>query len=95
MDIGMFEVQDMVPGDQAAVTKIKVVGVGGAGGNAINRMIASGLNNVSFVAMNTDMQALQRSNAQTRIPLGKALTEGLGAGGIPEIGEKAAVESRL
>ncbi len=94
MDIGMFEVQDMVPGDQAAVTKIKVVGVGGAGGNAINRMIASGLNNVSFVAMNTDMQALQRSNAQTRIPLGKALTEGLGAGGIPEIGEKAAIESK-
>ncbi len=94
MDIGMFEVQDMISGDQAVETNIKVVGVGGAGGNAINRMIASGLKKVSFVAMNTDMQALQRSNAQTRITLGKALTEGLGAGGIPEIGEKAALESK-
>lgn len=94
MDVGMFEVQDMISGDQAVETNIKVVGVGGAGGNAINRMIASGLKKVSFVAMNTDMQALQRSNAQTRITLGKALTEGLGAGGIPEIGEKAALESK-
>ena len=94
MDVGMFEVQDMILGDQAVETNIKVVGVGGAGGNAINRMIASGLKKVSFVAMNTDMQALQRSNAQTRITLGKGLTEGLGAGGIPEIGEKAALESK-
>lgn len=94
MDVGMFEVQDMISGDQAVETNIKVVGVGGAGGNAINRMIASGLKKVSFVAMNTDMQALQRSNAQTRITLGKSLTEGLGAGGIPEIGEKAAIESK-
>jgi cell division protein FtsZ len=94
MDVGMFEVQDMISGDQAVETNIKVVGVGGAGGNAVNRMIASGLKKVSFVAMNTDMQALQRSNAQTRLTLGKALTEGLGAGGIPEIGEKAALESK-
>jgi cell division protein FtsZ len=94
MDIGMFEVQDMISGDQAVETNIKVVGVGGAGGNAINRMIASGLKKVTFVAMNTDMQALQRSNASTRLTLGKALTEGLGAGGIPEIGEKAALESK-
>lgn len=94
MDVGMFEVQDMISGDQAVETNIKVIGVGGAGGNAVNRMIASGLKKVSFVAMNTDMQALQRSNAQTRLTLGKALTEGLGAGGIPEIGEKAAIESK-
>lgn len=94
MDVGMFEVQDMISGDQAVETNIKVVGVGGAGGNAINRMIASGLKKVTFVAMNTDMQALQRSNASTRLTLGKALTEGLGAGGIPEIGEKAALESK-
>jgi cell division protein FtsZ len=94
MDVGMFEVQDMILGDQAVETSIKVIGIGGAGGNAINRMIASGLKKVSFVAMNTDMQALHRSNAQTRITLGKALTEGLGAGGIPEIGEKAALESK-
>lgn len=94
MDVGMFEVQDMISGEQAVETNIKVIGVGGAGGNAVNRMIASGLKKVSFVAMNTDMQALQRSNAQTRLTLGKALTEGLGAGGIPEIGEKAALESK-
>lgn len=94
MDVGMFEVQDMISGEQAVETTIKVIGVGGAGGNAVNRMIASGLKKVNFVAMNTDMQALQRSNAQTRMTLGKALTEGLGAGGIPEIGEKAGVESK-
>ncbi|MCH3916419.1 MAG: cell division protein FtsZ [Spirochaetia bacterium] len=94
MDVGMFEVQDMISGEQAVETTIKVIGVGGAGGNAVNRMIASGLKKVNFVAMNTDMQALQRSNAQTRLTLGKALTEGLGAGGIPEIGEKAAIESK-
>jgi cell division protein FtsZ len=71
-----------------------VVGVGGGGGNAVNRMIASGLKKVQFVAMNTDMQALQRSNAQVRLPLGRELTGGLGAGGIPEVGEKAAQESK-
>jgi cell division protein FtsZ len=57
-------------------------------------MIASGLKKVQFVAMNTDMQALQRSNAQVRLPLGRELTGGLGAGGIPEVGEKAAQESK-
>jgi cell division protein FtsZ len=94
MDFGMFDVEDMVKDEQTATTVIKVVGVGGGGGNAVNRMIASGLKKVQFVAMNTDMQALQRSNAQVRIPLGKELTGGLGAGGMPEIGEKAAQESK-
>ena len=94
MDFGMFEVEDMVHDEQASATVIKVIGVGGAGGNAVNRMIASGLKKVQFIAMNTDMQALQRSNAQVRIPIGKELTGGLGAGGIPEVGEKAAQESK-
>jgi len=94
MDFGMFDVEDMVKDEQTAATIIKVVGVGGGGGNAVNRMIASGLKKVQFVAMNTDMQALQRSNAQVRLPLGKELTGGLGAGGIPEVGEKAAQESK-
>ncbi|MFA6844204.1 MAG: cell division protein FtsZ [Sphaerochaetaceae bacterium] len=94
MDFGMFEVEDMVQGEQAVTTVIKVIGVGGGGGNAVNRMIASGLKKVQFVAMNTDMQALQRSNAQVRMPIGRELTGGLGAGGIPEVGEKAAQESK-
>lgn len=92
MDFDMLE--DLLQNEQTPPTDIKVVGVGGAGGNAVNRMIASGLKKVVFVAMNTDIQALQRSNAQVRLPLGKQLTGGLGAGGIPEVGEKAAQESR-
>ena len=79
---------------QTPPTDIKVVGVGGAGGNAVNRMIASGLKKVTFVAMNTDVQALQRSNAHVRMPLGRELTGGLGAGGVPDVGEQAAQESR-
>lgn len=94
LDFGMVDVEDMVKDEQTASTVIKVIGVGGGGGNAVNRMIASGLKKVQFVAMNTDMQALQRSNAQVRIPLGKELTGGLGAGGMPEVGEKAAEESK-
>lgn len=73
---------------------IKVVGVGGGGGNAINRMIAAGLSGVDFWAMNTDAQVLQMSGAQNRIRLGTKLTNGLGAGGDPSKGEKAAEESR-
>ena len=94
MGFGIFDIEDTTTGEQAVPTIIKVVGVGGAGGNAVNRMIASGLKKVSFVALNTDVQALQRSNAQTRIAIGKELTGGLGAGGQPEIGEKAALESK-
>ncbi len=73
---------------------IKVIGVGGGGGNAINRMIAAGLGGVDFWAMNTDAQVLQMSGAKNRIQLGNKLTSGLGAGGDPSKGEKAAEESR-
>ena len=73
---------------------IKVVGVGGGGGNAVNRMIAAGLGGVDFWVMNTDAQVLQMSSAPNRIQLGSKLTNGLGAGGDPSKGEKAAEESR-
>ena len=92
MDFGIIE--DLLHDEQTPPTDIKVIGVGGGGGNAINRMIESGLKKVTFVAMNTDVQALQRSNAQVRVPIGKELTGGLGAGGIPEMGQKAAEESK-
>ncbi len=72
--------------------RIKVVGVGGAGGNAINRMIESGFTGVDFITINTDAQALGCSLAQTQIQIGKKLTHGLGSGGNPEIGRKAAEE---
>ncbi|QVI35749.1 cell division protein FtsZ [Lacticaseibacillus chiayiensis] len=72
---------------------IKVIGVGGAGGNAINRMIAEDVKGVEFIAANTDLQALNASNAETKIQLGPKLTRGLGAGSNPEIGQKAAEES--
>lgn len=94
MSFDIFDIEDTTTGEQAAPTIIKVVGVGGGGGNAINRMIAAGLKKVQFIALNTDVQALQRSNAQTRIAIGKELTGGLGAGGQPEVGEKAAIESK-
>ena len=93
MSFNLFDIEDTTTGEQATPTIIKVVGVGGVG-NAVNRMIANGLKKVSFVALNTDVQALQRSNAQTRIAIGKELTGGLGAGGQPEVGEKAAQESK-
>jgi len=73
---------------------IKVVGVGGGGSNAVNRMIESGLSGVEFIAMNTDLQVLELSLAPTRLQLGDALTKGLGAGGNPEVGRNAAEESR-
>ena len=73
--------------------QIKVVGVGGGGSNAVNRMIAEGLRGVDFVAVNTDAQALLMSDAPQRVRIGDKLTRGLGAGGDPEIGEKAAEES--
>ncbi|TFG64031.1 MAG: cell division protein FtsZ [Spirochaetales bacterium] len=75
-------------------TVIKVVGVGGGGNNAVNRMIARGLKKVQFIGANTDLQALKLSNAETKVPLGSKLTSGLGAGGKPEIGEKAALEDK-
>lgn len=72
---------------------IKVIGVGGAGGNAVNRMIADDVKGVEFIVANTDVQALQHSNAEAKIQLGPKLTRGLGAGSNPEIGSKAAQES--
>ena len=74
--------------------KIKVVGVGGGGTNAVDRMIAAGLRGVEFIALNTDFQALSRSGAQNKIQIGSKLTKGLGAGGNPEVGRKALEESR-
>src|SRR5207302_4884211 len=73
---------------------IKVVGVGGGGSNAVNRMISAGLRGVEFIAVNTDAQALALSNADKKIHIGGKLTRGLGAGGDPEIGRQAAEESR-
>jgi len=72
---------------------IKVVGVGGGGGNAVNRMIEEGLGGVEFIAINTDAQSLLLSKAKTRVRIGDKLTRGLGAGGNPEVGRKAAEES--
>lgn len=73
---------------------IKVIGVGGGGGNAVNRMIKAGLSGVDFWLMNTDLQVLQYSTAKNKIQLGSKLTNGLGAGGEPQIGEKAAEEAQ-
>jgi cell division protein FtsZ len=73
--------------------QIKVVGVGGGGQNAVNRMIEDGLQGVEFIAMNTDQQSLMNSTAQTRVRIGEKITRGLGAGANPELGEKAAEES--
>lgn len=73
---------------------IKVVGVGGGGNNAVNRMVESGVRGIDFVAVNTDRQALRSSKAETKLQIGDKLTRGLGAGANPEIGMKAAEESR-
>jgi cell division protein FtsZ len=72
---------------------IKVIGVGGGGSNAVNRMISEGVAGVQFIAMNTDAQALGQSRAPTKLQIGEGLTRGLGAGGNPEVGERAAKES--
>ena len=81
-----LEETDMVP------AKIKVVGVGGGGGNAVNRMIDARMRGIEFVAANTDLQALRKCRAPTKLQLGESLTRGLGAGGDPEIGRKSALE---
>lgn len=80
-----------VEGESAA--KIKVIGVGGAGGNAVNNMISAGLKGVRFIVANTDSQALNNSKADTKIQLGPQLTQGLGAGANPDIGREAAREN--
>lgn len=89
-----IEIVDDHVEDEVEPTVIKVIGVGGGGSNAVNRMISYGLKKVEFIAVNTDRQALNRSQADTKLPLGKKLTGGLGAGGVPEVGENAADESR-
>ena len=79
--------------DNEKSAKVKVIGVGGAGGNAINNMIRSGLQGVKFIAANTDAQALEISKSDIRIQLGDSITEGLGAGANPQIGRDAALET--
>ena len=86
--------QDMEAPQVSNVADIKVIGAGGGGGNAVNRMIKAGLTGVDFWAMNTDAQVLKMSLADNKIQLGNKLTEGLGAGGDPSVGEKAAEETR-
>ena len=80
--------------DERPAASIKVVGCGGGGGNALNRMVDCGVVGVDFIAVNTDVQALRTSRAATMIQIGEKLTKGLGAGATPEIGKKAAEESR-
>jgi cell division protein FtsZ len=86
----MFRLEE----DKPTNTVIKVVGVGGAGNNAINRMIATGMEGVEFIAINTDAQQLRDSLARNKIQIGSKLTRGLGAGADPEVGREAAVEDR-
>lgn len=80
--------------DEPPITgaRIKVIGVGGGGGNAVNRMIDAGIEGIEFVVANTDLQALKRSHASVKIQLGERLTKGLGAGADPEVGHQAALE---
>ena len=80
--------------DNIQYANIIVIGCGGAGGNAVNRMIEAELKGVHFIALNTDAQALHMSNAQTKIQVGEKLTKGLGAGSDPSIGQRSAEESR-
>lgn len=86
----IFEMEEM----QNEAAKIKIVGVGGGGSNAINSMIASSLQGVEFIAVNTDAQALESSLAHQRIQIGSSMTKGLGAGANPEIGRQAAIDDR-
>ncbi len=89
---GKKEVLQQIP--TASPASIKVIGVGGGGGNAVNRMIKAGLSGVDFWLMNTDLQVLNYSSCKNKIQLGEKLTNGLGAGGEPQIGEKAAEEAQ-
>ncbi|MFA5792784.1 MAG: cell division protein FtsZ [Candidatus Gracilibacteria bacterium] len=84
---------EVTPSDVTPVARIKVMGVGGGGGNALNRMIKSNIKGIDFIGVNTDAQALYHSEASVKINIGKATTRGLGAGSHPEIGRQAAEES--
>ena len=79
--------------EQEGSAVLKVIGVGGGGCNAVNRMIEAGLAGVDFIAVNTDKQALKRCNADTKVQIGEKLTRGLGAGGNPEVGQHSAEET--
>ena len=92
-----FEMEDKTVNNEEETNNfaaIKVIGVGGAGTNAVNRMVDSGLRGVDFIAVNTDKQGLAMSKAPIQIQIGDKLTKGLGAGANPEVGQKAAEESR-
>ncbi len=91
-DTGMGDLRVDFSDELRAGARIKVIGVGGGGGNAVNRMIAADLKGVDFLVANTDAQALQASKAALKIQLGTKLTKGLGSGGNPEIGRRAALE---
>lgn len=80
--------------NEASPTVIKVIGCGGGGGNAVNRMIDASIANIEFIVLNTDLQALSRSKAEKRLAIGQKVTKGLGAGGKPEVGEEAAEEDK-
>jgi len=86
-----FELEDTNVEQRA---KIKVIGVGGAGGNAVNAMIERGLNGVEFVVVNTDAQDLRKSLAPNRLQIGTRTTKGLGSGGDPNLGREAAIEDQ-
>lgn len=93
IDLGGVRVLEFEENDVNQFATIKVIGVGGGGNNAVNRMISAGLQGVDFVAVNTDAQALKFSQAMIKMQIGAKLTKGLGAGSNPEIGKKAAEES--
>ena len=88
---GIMDILDIERQENAL---IKVVGVGGGGGNAVNNMVKGALQGVTFITANTDMQALKRSSAEYKIQLGDKLTKGLGAGANPDVGRDAALESQ-
>ncbi len=90
----MLRAEEVYSGGIVQAANIRVIGLGGAGNNAVNRMIESGLEGVELIAANTDAQVLAKSHAEVRIQMGDRLTRGLGAGANPEIGEKAALEDR-
>ncbi|MGH6692527.1 MAG: cell division protein FtsZ, partial [Gammaproteobacteria bacterium] len=86
----MFEIVDA----QAQEAVIKVIGVGGCGGNAVDHMIDKGVQGVEFITANTDAQALRRNQSKVQLQLGAGITKGLGAGANPEVGRQAAIEDR-
>src|SRR5262245_30571878 len=87
-----YELITFADAESANGARIKVIGVGGGGGNAVNRLIEDGLEGVEFLVANTDQQALKNSQASVKLQIGEDIARGLGAGGNPEIGKRAALE---